>query len=174
MFEITLFQEWKTLAAQLLQRTLFLYFYRTILVFRKVQISYLCPFTSPLFFSGKWCKGKYYFLNHQIFSKIFFQKLSEPFVVRSSVISNLVAGRKGKNYFRNFQIFSRFFLFKTSQNLFASSFKTPHCCGFSLEAGAKISTFSFPFQIFLQLFSSLRNTPQTISLTLNKLVMKNF
>ena len=112
LFEITLFQEWKTLAAQLLQRTLFLYFYRTILVFRKVQISYLCPFTSPLFFSGKWCKGKYYFLNHQIFSKIFFKNFQNLSSFAPRLFPTSLRGATVRTIFETSKSFQDFFFSK--------------------------------------------------------------
>ena len=66
------------------------------------------------FFSGKWCKDKCYFLNHQNFSKKFFRKFSEPFCL-SLLIE---AGAKVSLFSESPKLFRTFF--KIFQNVFLS------------------------------------------------------
>ena len=94
------------------------------------------------FFSGKWCKDKCYFLNHQNFSKEFFRKFSEPFCL-SLLIE---AGAKVSHFSESPKDLGTFF--KIFQNVFFAAFEV---C-FSLEAGAKIRAFPGNFQIIRGLF----------------------
>ena len=72
----------------------------------------LSPLFWPRFFSGKWCKDKCYFLNHQNFSKKFFRKFSEPFCL-SLLIE---AGAKVSLFSESPKDFGTFF--KIFQNLY--------------------------------------------------------
>ena len=87
-------------------------------------ISLFCPgadpsifslvLTADFFFSGKWCKDKCYFLNHQNFSKKIFRKFSEPFCL-SLLIE---AGAKVSLFSESPKLFRTFF--KIFQNVFLS------------------------------------------------------
>lgn len=72
------------------------------------------PVPTAEFFSGKWCKDKCYFLNHQNFSKKFFRKFSEPFCL-SLLIE---AGAKVSLFSESPKLFRTFF--KIFQNVFLS------------------------------------------------------
>ena len=104
------------------------------------------PLLWPRFFSGKWCKGKCLFSNHQIFLKEFFRISSEPFFVSFRTVSCIRRGCKGKSFFWISKRFRNFF-----QNFSEPVFVAFERC-FSLEAGAKIRTFPGNFQIIRGLF----------------------
>ena len=80
------------------------------------------PVPTAEFFSGKWCKDKCYFLNHQNFSKKFFRKFSEPFCL-SLLIE---AGAKVSLFSESPKLFRTFF--KIFQNLYSS---LPRCVSLS-------------------------------------------
>ena len=104
------------------------------------------PLFWPRFFSGKWCKDKSSFWNHQIFSKEFFQKFSEPFFLSFRTVFLIRSGCKGKSFFRISKRFWNFF-----QNFSEPVFSAPEQY-FSLEADAKIRAFRSYFQIIPGLF----------------------
>ena len=180
LFEITLLREWENFSCSNTSKNAVRIFIRTISFFSAGRIFRSSPWFRPLFFSGKWCKGKCYFLNHQIFLKDFFRNFSEPFSL-SALRSIRVA--KVRTYFRSsksflkifFRILSEPFLYhshrsfnrsgckgkdffricKSFLKIFQKFFRTCFCrfrrC-FSLEAGAKIRGFGRHFQIFSGLF----------------------
>ena len=128
LFEITLLREWKKLlAAQILQRTLLVYISikNNFFLILGVGLSAFPSVPPPFFEVGKWCKGKCYFLNHQIFLKEFFQKFSEPFLLSFRTVFLIRSGCKDKSFFwiskrfRNFfQNFSEpVFVFRSSVSL---------------------------------------------------------
>ena len=104
------------------------------------------PLFWPRFFSGKWCKDKCLFPNHQIFLKEFFRIFSEPFFVSFRTVCCIRSGCKGKSFFWISKGFRNFF-----QNFSEPVFVAFERC-FSLEAGAKIRTFPGNFQIIPGLF----------------------
>ena len=119
LFEITLLQEWKKLlAAQILQRTLLVYISikNNFFLILGVGLSAFPSVPPPFFEVGKWCKGKCYFLNHQIFSKDFsefFQNLFSHRLRRSVLFE---AGAKVSHFSESPKDFGTFF--KIFQNLF--------------------------------------------------------
>ena len=104
------------------------------------------PLFWPRFFSGKRCKDKCLFSNHQIFLKEFFRIFSEPFFASLQTFCLIRSGCKGKSNFRISKRFWNFF-----QNFSEPFSFAPKRC-FSLEAGAKIRTFPGNFQIIPGLF----------------------
>ena len=104
------------------------------------------PLFWPRFFSGKWCKDKCLFPNHQIFLKEFFRIFSEPFFVSFRTVCCIRSGCKGKSFFRISKRFWNFF-----QNFSEPVFSAPEQY-FSLEADAKIRAFRSYFQIIPGLF----------------------
>ena len=134
----------------------------------------VCPFGLPRcsdrrFFSGKWCKDKCLFSNHQIFLKEFFRIFSEPFFVSFRTVCCIRSGCKGKSFFRISKRFWNFF-FKIFQNLF---FTAPEQY-FSLEADAKIRAFRSYFQIIRGLFFDNSSSFFHTRLSVSELVVKNF
>ena len=125
LFEITLFQEWKTLAAQSLQRTLFVYRYMNISLFLRGSDRFSQPSFAPgltaVFSAESGAKINTFFETSKSFFKISFrfENFQNP-LTRISAIADLLAGCKSKNLFRIFQIFSKDLLVKTSQNLVTS------------------------------------------------------
>ena len=107
------------------------------------------PLFWPRFFSGKWCKDKCLFPNHQIFLKEFFRIFSEPFFVSFRTVCCIRSGCKGKSFFWISKEFRNFF-----QNFSEPVFVAFERC-FSLEAGAKIRAFNRYFQIFRRLFFNI-------------------
>ena len=138
----------KLIAAQILQRTLFSYITikNNSCLFVGSDLSIFASVPPPKFSVGKWCKGKCYFLNHQIFSKLFSRNFSEPCFVRLRLAVFIEAGAKVRIISESPKDFGTFF--KIFQNPFASF---EECS--SVEAGAKIRTFPGNFQIFRELFS---------------------
>ena len=104
------------------------------------------PLFWPRFFSGKWCKDKCLFSNHQIFLKEFFRIFSEPFFVSFRTVCCIRSGCKGKSFFWISKGFRNFF-----QNFSEPVFSAPEQY-FSLEADAKIRAFRSYFQIIPGLF----------------------
>lgn len=122
--------------------------------------------------SGKWCKGKYLFWNHQIFSEDFFRNFSEPFSLRPrpSVLSE--AGAKVSQISESPKISGLFLKHFSEPRLHSvkaqnrshprtlprkklheyEPFCLPQEACFSLEAGAKIRLTKCYFQIFQRLF----------------------
>ena len=107
------------------------------------------PLFRPRFFSGKQCKDKCLFSNHQIFLKEFFRIFSEPFFVSLQTVCCIRSGCKGKSFFWISKGFRNFF-----QNFSEPVFVAFERC-FSLEAGAKIRAFNRYFQIFRRLFFNI-------------------
>ena len=107
------------------------------------------PLFWPRFFSGKRCKDKCLFSNHQIFLKEFFRIFSEPFFVSLQTVCCIRSGCKGKSFFWISKGFRNFF-----QNFSEPVFVAFERC-FSLEAGAKIRAFDRYFQIFRRLFFNI-------------------
>ena len=107
------------------------------------------PLFWPRFFSGKRCKDKCLFSNHQIFLKEFFRIFSEPVFVSLQTVCCIRSGCKGKSFFWISKGFRNFF-----QNFSEPVFVAFERC-FSLEAGAKIRAFDRYFQIFRRLFFNI-------------------
>ena len=156
----------KLIAAQVLQRTPFVILLQELipLLGRLILRSPLSPVR--WFSAGKWCKGKSYFLNHQIFFKIFFSETFRTFFFARQRSSLQQSGCKGKNFFLNIQ--------KISQN-FLNFLQNPRSGNpLSPKAAAKINTFNLIFQIFLPIFYN--HCPKQISTNLiyNWLIVKLF
>ena len=149
LFEITLLREWKKTfsCSNTSKNAVQIYRYKE----QFLSFCRVCPFGLPRcsdrrFFSGKWCKDKSSFWNHQIFSKEFFQKFSEPFFLSFRTVFLIRSGCKGKSFFRISKRFWNFF-----QNFSEPVFSAPEQY-FSLEADAKIRAFRSYFQIIPGLF----------------------
>ncbi|OUN76383.1 hypothetical protein B5G09_09835 [Alistipes sp. An54] len=168
MFEITLFQEWKTLAAQSLQRTLFVYGYMNNSLFLRGSDRFSLPSFAPgltaVFSAESGAKINTFFETSKSFFKISFQfeNFQNP-LTRISAIADLLAGCKSNNLFRIFQIFSKD-LVKTSQNL-VTSVEIPRLQPPSLsQSGCKDKHF-FPsppnifHTFFAPLFTQISNIP---------------
>ena len=148
LFEITLLQEWKkTFSCSNTSKNAVQYItIRTISFISPGSAFRPLPLFWPRFFSGKWCKDKCLFSNHQIFLKEFFRIFSEPFFVSFRTVCCIRSGCKGKSFFWISKGFRNFF-----QNFSEPVFVAFERC-FSLEAGAKIRTFPGNFQIIPGLF----------------------
>ena len=115
LFEITLLQEWKKLlAAQILQRTLLVYISikNNFFLILGVGLSAFPSVPPPFFEVGKWCKGKCYFSNHQIFSKDFSEFFQNLFSYRFEPCVAFEAGAKVSHFSespKDFGTFSKFF-----------------------------------------------------------------
>ena len=152
LFEITLLREWKKTfsCSNTSKNAVRLYCYKE----QFLSFCRVCPFGLPRcsdrrFFSGKWCKDKCLFSNHQIFLKEFFRIFSEPFFVSFRTVCCIRSGCKGKSFFWISKGFRNFF-----QNFSEPVFVAFERC-FSLEAGAKIRAFNRYFQIFRRLFFNI-------------------
>ena len=101
LFEITLSREWKTFScSNTSKNAVQIYCYKEqFFLFRRVCPCGFSRCSDRRFFSGKWCKDKSYFLNHQIFLKEFFQKFSEPFLLSFRTVFLIRSGCKGKSFF---------------------------------------------------------------------------
>ena len=118
------------------------------------------PLFWPRFFSGKRCKDKCLFSNHQIFLKEFFRIFSEPFFVSLQTVCCIRSGCKGKAFFDNFQIFLKDFFRKTFlKNLAFQKY-------FLHQSGCKVTTYFRNMQIifdFSSQFSKRKYSRLTIS-----------
>ena len=148
LFEITLLREWKkTFSCSNTSKNAVQYItIRTISFISPGSAFRPLPLFWPRFFSGKWCKDKCLFPNHQIFLKEFFRIFSEPFFVSFRTVCCIRSGCKGKSFFRISKRFWNFF-----QNFSEPVFSAPEQY-FSLEADAKIRAFRSYFQIIPGLF----------------------
>ena len=122
LFEINSFARVeKTNSCSNTQRTLLVYISikNNFFLILGVGLSAFPSVPPPFFEVGKWCKGKCYFLNHQIFSKDFSEFFQNLFFASLQTFCLIRSGCKGKS---NFRISKRFwnFFFKISQNRFLS------------------------------------------------------
>lgn len=109
--KFTLSREWKTFScSNTSKNAVQIYCYKEqFLSFCRVEPCGFSRCSDRRFFSGKWCKDKSTFLNHQIFSKEFFQKFSEPFFLSFRTVFLIRSGCKGKSFFRISKRFWNFF-----------------------------------------------------------------
>ena len=146
--KFTLSREWKTFScSNTSKNAVQIYCYKEqFLSFCRVCPCGFSRCSDRWFFSGKWCKDKCLFPNHQIFLKEFFQKFSEPFLLSFRTVFLIRSGCKGKSFFWISKRFRNFF-----QNFSEPVFSAPEQY-FSLEADAKIRAFRSYFQIIPGLF----------------------
>ena len=96
-----------------------LYFYKEqFLSYSRVGLSAFPSVPPPFFEVGKWCKGKCYFSNHQIFSKDFSEFFQNLFSHRFRRPVLFEAGAKVSQISESPKDFGTFF--KISQNRFLS------------------------------------------------------
>ena len=171
LFEITLSREWKTFScSNTSKNAVQIYCYKE----QFLSFCRVCPFGLPRcsdrrFFSGKWCKDKSSFWNHQIFLKEFFRNFQNLFSYRFEPYFLFEAGAKVSHFSESPKDFGTFF-FKIFQNLF---FTAPEQY-FSLEADAKIRAFRSYFQIIRGLFFDNSSSFFHTRLSVSELVVKKF
>ena len=146
--KFTLSREWKTFScSNTSKNAVQIYCYKEqFLSFCRVCPCGFSRCSDRWFFSGKWCKDKSSFWNHQIFSKDFFRNFQNLFSYRFEPYFLFEAGAKVSHFSESPKDFGTFF--KIFQNVFFAAFEV---C-FSLEAGAKIRAFPGNFQIIRRLF----------------------
>ena len=118
LFEITLLREWKkTFSCSNTSKNAVQYItIRTISFISPGSAFRPLPLFWPRFFSGKWCKDKSSFWNHQIFSKDFFRNFQNLFSYRFEPYFLFEAGAKVSHFSESPKDFGTFF--KIFQNLF--------------------------------------------------------
>ena len=119
LFEITLLREWKKTfsCSNTSKNAVRLYCYKEqFLSFCRVCPCGFSRCSDRWFFSGKWCKDKSSFWNHQIFSKDFFRNFQNLFSYRFEPYFLFEAGAKVSHFSESPKDFGTFF--KIFQNLF--------------------------------------------------------
>ena len=179
LFEITLFQEWKTLAAQSLQRTLFVYRYMNISLFLRGSDRFFQPSFAPrltaVFSAESGAKINTFFETSKSFFQDFFFDSKTSRTLSLASRSSLTSLRAAK--VTTFSESSKSFRKILSKRLRTSSLRSKsRGCNrrLSLKAGAKINTFSRPLQIFSTLFLPLFLPKSQTPLSVRQLLMKFF
>ena len=116
--KFTLSREWKTFScSNTSKNAVQIYCYKEqFLSFCRVCPCGFSRCSDRWFFSGKWCKDKSSFWNHQIFSKDFFRNFQNLFSYRFEPYFLFEAGAKVSHFSESPKDFGTFF--KIFQNLF--------------------------------------------------------